>query len=84
MIGAIISLRKVALYFTIFSAWVGVGATNHAQVSVKFFCTPVSYNSWSLLKLSSTTSLKRLCPEMFMRERLLILTKNILFFATVL
>ena len=37
MMGAIISLRKVALNFTIFSACVGVGATNHAHVSVVFF-----------------------------------------------
>ena len=52
-----ISLRKVALNLTILSACVGVGATNHAHVSMVFFWTPVISSSCPLLKLSSRTSL---------------------------
>ena len=84
MMGAMISLRRVALNLTIFSACVGVGATNHAHVSVVFFCTPVISNSCPLLKLSSTISLKRACPVTFPREGLLILTESMLFLAMVL
>ena len=79
-----ISLRKVALNCTIFSACAGVGATSHAHVSVVFFCTPVISSSCPLLKLSSRTSLKSPYPVTFAREGLLIFTDSILFLAMVL
>ena len=78
------SFLNEALNLTIFSAWAGVGATNHAQVSLIFFWTPVISSSCLRLKLSSSTSLNNLCLDTYARDGLLIMTERRLFLATVL
>jgi hypothetical protein len=68
--------------FLIFSAWLGVAATIHANVLAVPFWTPVISYSRFLLKLSSRISLSRACADRSWRISPSNLTKSRLFLAT--
>ena len=76
---AIILLRKITLNFTIFSASVGVGATNHTHISAVCFCTLVISSFCLLLKLSSTISLRNPWPVKFLNESIDLYREHVVF-----